>query len=172
MSRGRFWQDLLCEQGNLFWKELALWLCPLKALRMWRVVPTSLRSVCKRIISWKEALREKLGYKPCARLVARLTRWRSTFESIFFGNDPPPRPVKNGLSSHSLCWIVRHFLAVHGSATTLCDVILGAKFLPQWLSWQHMLLYIGRSCWDKKSMSIQNEQQHRDAEIGPEGAIL
>ena len=30
----------------------------------------------------EEALREKLGYKPCARLVARLARWRSTFESI------------------------------------------------------------------------------------------
>ena len=32
----------------------------------------------------EEALREKLGWKPCARLVARLTRWRSTFESIFW----------------------------------------------------------------------------------------
>ena len=44
----------------------------------------------------EEALREKLVYKPCARLVARLTRWRSTFESICW-RDSPPRPVKNGL---------------------------------------------------------------------------
>ena len=82
MSWGRLWQDQLCEQGNLFLEGACLLILPTESAAHVTssadFAPLSMQTHNK----LEEALTEKLGYKPCARLVARLTSWTSTFESI------------------------------------------------------------------------------------------